>query len=410
VIFIVLLPINHDKILLRWYGEWRGHVPLMVLLLLTFILGMASAVMLFAANYLFSVFERRGKKWLPGSHRKAGSLLAESETKLKKGDEVGAEAALQEATKIYPALVEAYEALARLYLMQGRKDAAVTEYNKAVAVDPKNIRLQVAVAYLSLETGDTARALKAFKDILDIEPEYAPARRLLPSALAEAAQWEDAVKAQEALLKILPKHLAAQEEVNFLAYRTEYARSIISSDPGKAAKILNEVLKSDPGFIPAALAAAEIYSSKHKPKEAFNTLAAAFMRRPEPFLYERLANMKADESKLVEDLVEEALRENPRRHALRIARAKMRLQKDMPEEALDELSKISGEPEVDKLLVEAASQMKLGKHDRAAEALNRAIKALSVEYTCSACGWPFNRWIARCANCKAFNSMTARTD
>jgi len=411
VIFTVLLPINHDKILLRWYGEWRAHVPLMVLLLFTFLLGMASAGVLFAANRLIAIIERRKDRWIPGSHRKALALLREGEEKITRGKEAEAETAIRKAEKMYPGFTKAHEALIRLYLTQNRKIDAAVELEKAVAFDPKNIRLQMKLARLSLETGDTARALKALNDILNTEPYHAPARRLLPAALADAAQWEDAVKAQEALLKNLPKQLAPPEEKNLLAYRTEYARSIAFTDAGKAIKILNEVLKQDPGFLPAALTSAEIHSSKNKLKEAFNTLAEAFGKKPEPFIYERLINMKIEDSlKVAEEIAEEALRENPRRHALRIARVRTRLLNDLPGDALEELSKISGKHSLEPKLLEAAAQLKLGKTDKAAEILQQAIKALNIEYTCSDCGWRFPRWIARCVNCKAFNTMTTPTE
>ncbi|GEM_PF-3450983 len=406
VAFGALLPINHDKILLRWWSGWETHIPLMVLLLFAFLIGIMFAGLLFFTHWLITVIERREKEWMPKPLRKAHKTLRHGENVLKKGKETDAEEAFREALKHYPGFAEAHIALGRLYRIQDKKDDALKEFLIAAALKPENVQLKMDVARLSFEAGDAARTAKTLGEVVDIEPDHPEAVRLMPEALAQAARWDEAIESQRKLIKSLPKELKPAEEEALREYQTEYARSLAGVAPGKSAKILAGILRHAPAFLPAVMAAADMQIMKGKEKEAYGVLAEAFRSRPEPFLYERLANMGDDFFDHAQELAGEALQTYPRHHALRIAGAKTLLGRNLAKETLDEAGKISGEPGFERLLIEAAANMKLGKTDEAAKAVGKAIEVMNIDYKCSNCGYSHRRWLAQCAQCGKFNTMT----
>jgi len=407
-LFAALLPLNHDKIPLRWWSGWETHLPLTVLLLFTLLIGMASAVVLILAHRLITVLERRQREWAPRQQRKARKLLQLGANELKKGDESDAERAFREALKLSPRFAESYKALGRLYIMQGKKAEALIEFMRAAALEPDDVQVKIEVAQISLETDDWAKAIKALEDTVKIEPDHPIARRLTPLAFAETARWEEAVEAQDRLIKSLSKELRPPEEERLGKYRTEYARSLVGVDSKKSGKILADVLRKTPDFLPAALTAAEMQMTKDKPKRAYDILAEAFRLRPEPFLFERLLQIEGEHFfERTQELIEETLKVHPRHHALRIARAKGLIERNLAKVALDEIGKISGDPRLELLLIEAAARLKLGEVNEASIALNKAIEAMSIEYKCSVCGQCQRRWSALCTQCGSCNTITA---
>ena len=407
VAFGAMLPINHDKIPLRWWSGWEANPPLTVLLLFAFLTGVVYAIVIIYSNKLLGLIKSRERQWMNRPRRRAYKLTKRAMELIDDGAYSDARELLRKATETQPRLGIIHEALGRLYTEQGKLEEAVKSFGMAVAYEPENPKPLIRLAETSLAAGDANMAVKALNKIETLKATGPESRRLAPMALAEAGRWEEAVEAQKDLIKKTDKSLRESFEEKLDEYKTELARSMATHNPSGASKMVAEILKKRPGNIPAALLATELLLSKGKTEDAFSTLAATFRHRPEPFLYTHMAEMRANNAfERAENLADEILKKDPRYHALRLAKARARLDRNLAAEALGELEKISGSPTFEHMVVEAAAKFKLGNAQEAKQSIDRAVEAMPTNYVCSACGWNNHGWSAVCPKCRSCDTMT----
>jgi len=406
--FGALLPINHVRVPLKWWGGAQGQIPLAVLLLFAFLSGMAYLAVIIGVNRFIGALREREETAPSGVQRKSLKLMQRAEKELARGDEARAEQTYLRATREHPGFAPPYKALGELYRARGDIERALAWYSKLLALEPADTDVGVKIAEMALARGDAFRAVKVLGEALRARPHHPRARRLLPRACAEAGKWSEAVEAQRKLAKSLPPGEREAADEKLCAYNTEYARSLAGEDGETAEKILAEVLRKNPAYLPAAVLASELKANKGEPDEAREILERAFRRRPEPFLYERLATMDAADSfERAETALAEALERIPGNNALRVARARVLLRRGMPSGALEELEKANGETGVEKLLVEAAARHELGETARAVEAIRQALEIARPTYVCSDCRHQSRHWASRCRMCGEFNTITA---
>lgn len=408
IVFGVLLPLNHDKIPIKWWSGWQTQTPLSILLLFTFAAGMLYASAVIIINHLLRVIERADHGWRPGALRKALNLKRRGDALSKQGRFSEAESLYRNAIKAYPRSAEVYEAIAALLIRQDRLEEGIKELGKALAFDPENPELLIKLAEHSLAADDALTAIKSLKKAIEIDPENMRAAKLLPEACARDSRWEDAVAAQKQVVFKRDDDGKALEQQILFGFQTEFARRFAGANPAKALKILSEILKQDRGFIPAAVIAASIHVEKEKHEDAFKVLADTFNVRPEPFIFRKLAGLQVKNAlERAEQLAETVLRDNPRYHALRIETARVNVERNLSNEALEQIGKISGRSSVPELILKASAMLKLINTEDAKEAIEDAVKAIALDYECSKCSWRNTGWLSRCEKCGTFNSMTA---
>ncbi len=406
--FGVILPINHVRVPLKWWGGAQGEMPLAVLLFFTFLSGIAYLTLIIGVNRLVKSIQRREERAAPGAQHKALKLMEAANRELARGNEARAEETYLRALRQHPGLSQGYEALGELYRARGDAERALEWYSKSVALEPTNVAVQVKTAEMAMKRGDSSRAIKALREAVRAQPEHPRAKRLLPPTYAEAGRWREAVEAQKKLAKGLPAKDKAAEEGKIPAYNTEYARSMAAENGEAAEKILADVLKKNPAYLPAAVLASELKSNRGKTEQARDMLERVLVQRPEPFVYERLAALNTPDSfERAEKAAAEVLERNPHNHSLRVARARVLLEKGMPSKALEELENISGELGLEKFVVEAAALCKLGKTGKGSEAIRRALELARPAYICSNCRHQSRHWAARCRVCGEFNTISA---
>lgn len=114
----------------------------------------------------------------------------------------------------------------------GRHTEAFQCLNKALAIDPKNVEGLVARGALYANSGNFQKAIEDFEAALKINPSHANARKYMGETLValgrsfeEENKIEEAKKAYQSCLSIIPYHEEAQNSLEFLKNKTQGAKN-----------------------------------------------------------------------------------------------------------------------------------------------------------------------------------------
>ncbi len=137
------------------------------------------------------------------AHTQLGSILLERDLD---GAIREYEQALQ--TKLIP---EAYEGLGRAYLKKNDIRKAMESYSKGLAINPKNISLQLSMGVLLARTGDMEGAIGHFSEVLKIDPGNMEASFNLGKAHLQAGRTQEAIAYFNRVLQMDPGQVAARK-------------------------------------------------------------------------------------------------------------------------------------------------------------------------------------------------------
>lgn len=109
------------------------------------------------------------------------------------------------------------------HFKEGRHSEAFQCLNKALTIDPRNVEGLVARGALYANNGSFKKAVDDFETALKINPSHANARKYMGETLValgrsyeEDNRIDDAKKAYQDCLAIIPHHEEAQNSLNFL--------------------------------------------------------------------------------------------------------------------------------------------------------------------------------------------------
>lgn len=109
------------------------------------------------------------------------------------------------------------------HFKEGRHSEAFQCLNKALTIDPRNVEGLVARGALYANNGSFKKAVDDFETALKINPSHANARKYMGETLValgrsyeEDNRIDDAKKAYQDCLAIIPHHEEAQSSLNFL--------------------------------------------------------------------------------------------------------------------------------------------------------------------------------------------------
>ncbi len=90
---------------------------------------------------------------------------------------------------------KAHGRLGAVYEVHGYPDLALRCYAAAVAMDPSDLRWRYFAGVILQERGRLAKAEKAFREVIEKEPDYAPAHQRLGTILFENKRYDQAAEA-----------------------------------------------------------------------------------------------------------------------------------------------------------------------------------------------------------------------
>lgn len=107
-------------------------------------------------------------------------------------DWTGGRRALEQALELAPESAEAWQLVASLETVLGRRDEALAAARRAVALDPVSTGLQVDLGWTHYYAGGIDDAIVECRRSLELEPDNASARQCLVQALLVLGRWREA--------------------------------------------------------------------------------------------------------------------------------------------------------------------------------------------------------------------------
>jgi tetratricopeptide (TPR) repeat protein len=157
-----------------------------------------------------------------------GSLVL-SKRGITKADVDRARSLFQEAIDSKPTLFQGYFALAALDVMSGQADSAISNYEKLVELQPKQIPPRMLLA-LTLERAKRyAEAAEQYKAILDLSPRFAPAANNLAWLMVAElnGNLEEALRLAQIAKEELPEVSNVADTLGWIYYKRGSARAAL---------------------------------------------------------------------------------------------------------------------------------------------------------------------------------------
>ena len=213
----------------------------------------------------------------------------------------------QQAIELDPNRSESYLLLALIQLQSGLPDQAEASYKKAIQVDPKSMDAQLLLGGFYASHNRLAEADQQFKHAIEMDPKNPTPRAALVSALVQEGKKDEA----ESFLRQTKKDLAGNPEgyrmlgdyyfamgdldkaVNeFATLYDEHPKDIkvkknyvqlliVKNQLEKAAKLNNEILKSNPHDVDGLIAKGQIQIAQADAAGAAESLQGALHNDPD---------------------------------------------------------------------------------------------------------------------------------
>lgn len=211
-------------------------------------------------------FNRAEPDSIPGKTLLAAILLRQSEP--KKAIEL-----LQPVVTTESADFNGITLLATAYLMEKQPAKAAELYSRAIELNPESSALRMQLARTQLGAGETAQAITELERVIADTPDATAANSLLVLTLVRDGRLDDAEKAARAL-----REKAADKPVShFLLASIALRRNDTAA--GRAA--LEEALRVDADFLPAALTLALLDRQTGRSDEARQRYEKVLSRKPQ---------------------------------------------------------------------------------------------------------------------------------
>lgn len=314
-----------------------------------------------------------------------------------------------------PSGVDIYLRLSKAYTLEGSYRDALATLEKGYVNNPDSIDILSRIALISGEEGDTVRLKMALAEIIKIDPANPEALRGLVEMAEAKEDWNGAVEYQRKLIyaikgKGLESEMAA-EELRLRGFLYEDALLRAGKDNfDSAVAHLKEIVKSDDSFVPAHILHGEIMLKQGIVKSTLRLWERGFELTGDPVFLLKLEDLYIGRSEPggAIDLYKSALAARPRDIDINIFLARLYLRLEMLEEAAKEFERIQNDLEGSYYLelLLAQTYMRQGESDKAARLFKKALKLDDVpqpSFSCSACDFAVEKWLARCLRCDQWN-------
>ena len=97
-------------------------------------------------------------------------LVLDARTQATSGDQAGAERTLRKVLEVAPDQLQAYGMLGHLYLAQGKLDLAKARFEHLASRQPSSISARTMVGLILQMQGRNDEALRAYEQVLEIDP------------------------------------------------------------------------------------------------------------------------------------------------------------------------------------------------------------------------------------------------
>lgn len=262
------------------------------------------------------------------------------------------------------------------------------------------------------KTGRQDKALALAKRAYALKPDALWVLTTLIDLEAKAGQWMDA----EATLKEAARRRAlGHGEARRVRAVLLFGRARALGERGlneEALVLAKEALGERPGFVPAALLAAQLLIGRERADAARRVLEAAWRAGPHPALGELFLESLGSEPAMARfEAVQKLVGEEPAEAEGRLLLARAMMEAGLFGLARSQLAaagKARNTARVHRLMAELEEREK-GDREAAARHLARAASAPpDPQWLCERCTAPSPEWLMHCYNCGAFDRMVWR--
>lgn len=186
----------------------------------------------------------------------------------------------QQAIKLTPDYIDAWNNLGWAYTESGKLPEAVGVFEQLVKFSPKDAQVWSNLGGVQARLGHEADAISAYQMAIQLKPDYADAHFNLGVAYASQAKVEDAVKSFRLALKYQPNFAEAWFNLGVVSNQQN------SND--EAAVFFQQAVKFRPDYAEAWGGLVKTYLAMHETEKAGE--AAREMKRIDPAKAEQLAD------------------------------------------------------------------------------------------------------------------------
>ena len=199
--------------------------------------------------------------------------IAEAKLKLPTRTEPELLELIDKAVERSTTVPEVYLIKGDIYLEFNDGSNAILSYNKANDLDPKSCKAMVKIGELNVRGRNYPDAIEGYKSAIKVDSSFAPAYRGFAELYGLAGQWQNAIKYYQKFLELSDKNTYAKfRYASFLFMAKKY---------DEALQTINEVLKTDPGYILLYRLAAYSYYETGKYVDGLKSMET-FMKETKP--------------------------------------------------------------------------------------------------------------------------------
>jgi superkiller protein 3 len=193
---------------------------------------------------------------------------------LRQRETSAAENLINRALRAAPDNPDVYTAIGRLRSRENRFEAALTAYERAIALDPRTFLAHMDMGDLLLGTLDRPLdAVAAYKQAIDIEPDYAVSHFALGMAYLKASLPKMAIASIEDAATLAPTDPSLPHAIGRIHASNQ--------DFDRAIEYLDKSLNLSPSFLPARIDRADIRAETGMDAEAASDYEQVLEYRPE---------------------------------------------------------------------------------------------------------------------------------
>jgi lipopolysaccharide biosynthesis regulator YciM len=320
-------------------------------------------------------------------------------------------AVLQRDAQHFEALLKSGDVCREL----GRAREAVDFHRRALRVRESDLRPLFALVEDYEKSGDTSAARETLTQIIERKPKRAlTACRKLRTLLVRDQNWEAALAIQEKIEAMLGETGMKKPDLRFsvgIPYQLA-CRHAAEERPREAAALLRRLVKSAPGFAPAAWKLGKILVAAGDADEAVEIWKQGFEETASPIFLASLEDhflQMEEPERAIEIFKQLAWRAN-REVVPRFFLGKLYYRLEMLDEALDVFralkSRVSYAPTIHFYIARILERR--GDPVQAVREyshLMNQLDPLRLEYRCATCSSRFSAWRDFCDTCGEWNSI-----
>lgn len=390
------------------------EIPKFALIVLSMVIGALIALVFFIIrdtkrlidNWQYQKRQRREMKVQELYSKALNSILAHHED--------SARDALEGILAELPEHVDALLRLGDIYAAEEEFQKAISYYQKARMINPRNVETLFAIELIMEKTGRWADALKYLEDILELDEDNLSALYRKRDIMEKQSRWDELVYLQKAILKqVHTEKERRREQLNLVGYEYEYGRhSLETGQLEKAKKAFKTLIRLDKDFIPASLGLAEVMLGEGESEEAINLLEKTYEQTSSKIILARLEDLLislGEPARLI-SIYEGSIMRSPNDQITRFFLGKLYYRLEMLDDAYDTLVGMDkwGIAYPDLHLLLGNIYMRRNDYGKAADEYRKVIdikKAARLPYCCTQCGYTLDEWSGRCPDCRQWNTF-----